>query len=184
MWYRNQTWKINSSANTSKETGSSWLQTSGNQASQRSPYTSTSATTMFTMHLGMSPWLSHDIETSHNRLSHRVPETKSLRRIENDSLKSYSSHSPPVILLYAYEAASNITFFAGFQRVSRSWMLVATSEHVIINVIICNLDEAAHDRRILLYIGRTFFKFHCMNILISVNSTRTDYRTKLEICYY
>ena len=130
---------------------------------------------MFTMHLGMSPWLSHDIETSHTRLSHHVPETKSLWRIANDSLKSYSSHSPPVILLYAYEAASNITFFAGFQRVSRSWMLVATSEHVIINVIICNLDETAHDRRILLYIGRTFFKFHCMNVLMSVNSTRTYY---------
>ena len=149
--------------------------TSGNQASQRSPYTCTSATTMFTMHLGMAPWLSHDVLTSHNRLSHRDPETKSLRRIEDDLPRSYSSHSPPVILLYTYEATSNISFFAGFQRVSRSWLLISKSDHVIIKVIICNLNEAAHNRRILLYICRTFFKFHCMNILIIVNSKPRDY---------
>ena len=57
--------KIDCSTNASKGFGRSWLQTPGNQVSECSPYTSTSATAMFTMHKRNSSWLSHDFVAWH-----------------------------------------------------------------------------------------------------------------------
>ena len=50
--------------------------------------------------------------------------------------------------------------------------------HVVLDILCCNFHALTHDHCILSRMGRGFLKFHYLNMLTSINSTQTYYRTR------